>query len=198
MAWYVYVFSCVLGILLVSPTTEESLSYDIVWRKSSVGTLKVSKKNISSKIQYQSSTNIEFTFIKTFDINYEYDVVFDNNVLQKADVDINYNGKQHAQTQTQLKNGQYEVIKDGELETSFKETVRYSTISMYFEEPVHLTRCYSEQEGGFNKIIALGDHKYRKINARGKESIFIYKNGVLEKAEIDGGIVSFDMVRKEN
>ncbi|WP_291726022.1 DUF6134 family protein [Bernardetia sp.] len=196
MIWYI----CIVGFLfgMLNSSTEKSLAYDIVWRKSPVGTLKVTKEHIDSKTYYTSSTNIEMKFIKTFKINYEYDVVYDNQILQTANVDINYNGNQHAQTQTQLKNGEYEVVKDGEVENTFKATVRYSTISMYFEEPLKLTRCYSEQEGGFNKIIPLGEHKYKKINARGKESIFTYKNGILEKAEIDGGIVSFDMVRKYN
>ena len=69
---------------------------------------------------------------------------------------------------------------------------------MYFEEPVTITRCYSEQEGDFNIITSLGNHKYKKVNSRGKESFFFYKNGSLEKAVIDGGIVSFEMILKEN
>jgi hypothetical protein len=163
-----------------------------------VGTLSATQKSIDSKTYYHSSTDIQIKFIKTFDVNYEYDVFFDNQILQTANVDINYNGNQHAQTFTKLKNNEYQVIKDEKLEATWKETIRYSTISMYFKEPINITRCYSEQEGDFNTITHLGNHKYKKVNTSGRESFFFYKNGSLEKAVIDGGIVSFDMVIKEN
>jgi len=198
MTWYLVLFSFIICQFNFSEPSEKKLSYDMIWRGKSVGTLYATQKKVDSKTYYQSSTNIQIKFIKTFDINYEYDVRFDNNILQTANVDINYNGNQHAQTNTKLKNNEYEVIKDGELETTFKEKIQYSTISMYFEEPVTITRCYSEQEGDFNIITSLGNHKYKKVNSRGKESFFFYKNGSLEKAVIDGGIVSFEMILKEN
>jgi hypothetical protein len=199
MPWYLFFFSFVIcQLAFVSSPPEKKLSFDMIWRGKSVGTLYATQKTTDSKIYYHSSTNIQIKFIKTFDINYEYDVLFDNSILQSANVDINYNGNQHAQTQTKRKNNEYQVIKDEKLETTFTETVRYSTISMYFEEPVNIGRCYSEQEGDFNTIVHLGNHKYKKTNTSGRESFFFYKNGRLEKAIIDGGIVSFEMILKEN
>lgn len=199
MMWYLFLFSFIIfQVNFVNPPSEQKLSFDMIWRGKSVGTLYATQKKADSKTHYQSSTNIQIKFIKTFDINYEYDVLFDNDVLQSAHVDINYNGNNHAQADTKRKNKEYQVTKDGKLEATFTETVRYSTISMYFEEPVNIGRCYSEQEGDFNTIVHLGNHKYKKTNTSGRESFFYYKNGNLEKAIIDGGIVSFEMILKEN
>lgn len=197
MIWYLFLFSFIICQFNFPRTSEKKLSFDMIWRGKSVGTLYATQKNIDSKTYYQSSTNIQIKFIKTFDINYEYDVVFDNQILQTAHVDINYNGNNHAQADTKRKNDEYQVTKDGKLEATFKEIVQYSTISMYFKEPINIKRCYSEQEGDFNTITHLGNSKYKKVNSKGKESFFFYKNGSLEKAIIDGGIVSFEMVRRE-
>ncbi len=198
MTWYLLLFSFIICQSNFATPSEKKLSFDMIWRGKSVGTLYATQKKVDSKTYYKSSTNIQIKFIKTFDINYEYDVVFDNQILQTADVDINYNGNNHAQANTKRKNNEYQVIKDGELENTFKETVRYSTIAMYFEEPVNIERCYSEQEGDFNTITHLGNHKYKKVNPKGKESFFYYKSGSLEKAVIDGGIVSFEMVLRKD
>lgn len=199
MNWYFFLFGFVICQLhSFSPPTEKKIAFDMIWKGKSVGTLYATEKKVDAKTYYHSSTNIQIKFIKTFDINYEYDVLFHNDILQNAHVDINYNGNNHAQADTKRKNNEYQVIKDGKLEATFKEIVWYSTISMYFKEPVNITRCYSEQEGDFNKIIHLGNHKYKKINTSGRESFFFYKNGSLEKAIIDGGIVSFEMVLKQN
>ncbi|WP_338759669.1 DUF6134 family protein [Bernardetia sp. ABR2-2B] len=195
---YLFLFSFIICQFNVSNPPQKELSYDMIWRDKSVGTLYATQEKIGSKTYYHSSTDIQIKFIKTFDINYEYDVLFDNEILQTAHVDINYNGNNHAQADTKRKNNEYQVTKDGKLENTFKEIVRYSTIIMYFEEPVNIKRCYSEQEGDFNTITHLGNHKYKKVNSRGKESFFFYKNGSLEKAVIDGGIVSFEMILKEN
>ena len=124
MTWYLVLFSFIICQFNFSEPSEKKLSYDMIWRGKSVGTLYATQKKVDSKTYYQSSTNIQIKFIKTFDINYEYDVRFDNNILQTANVDINYNGNQHAQTNTKLKNNEYEVIKDGELETTFKEKIQ--------------------------------------------------------------------------
>jgi hypothetical protein len=198
MTWYLFLFSFIICQFNLPAPSEKKLSFDMIWRGKSVGTLYATQKNIDSKIHYQSSTNIQIKFIKTFDINYEYDVLFDNQILQTAHVDINYNGNNHAQADTKRKNSEYQVTKDGKLKATFKEIVQYSTISMYFEEPVNIKRCYSEQEGDFNTITHLGNNKYKKVNTSGRESFFFYKNGKLEKAIIDGGIVSFEMVLREN
>ncbi len=200
--WYLFLFSFIVCqfnfVVSNEKKLSKKLSFDMIWRGKSVGTLYAIQKNIDSKIYYQSSTNIQIKFIKTFDINYEYDVRFDNEVLQSADVDINYNGNQHAQTKTRKKNNQYQVFKNNKLEETVKETISYSTISMYFQEPLNIKRCYSEQEGDFNTIVHLGNHKYKKTNTSDRESFFFYKNGNLEKAIIDGGIVSFELILKEN
>jgi len=60
-----------------------------------------------------------------------------------------------------------------------------------------IERCFSEQNGSFNDLVALGKHRYKKINSKGRENIYQYENGALKEANIDGGIVEFQMVAKD-
>ncbi|AFM04094.1 hypothetical protein Fleli_1684 [Bernardetia litoralis DSM 6794] len=193
MTWYLFLFSFIICQSNFANTTEKSLSYDIILKEKAVGTLYVNQKKQNAKTYYHSSTTIKTRVIRSIEVNYKYDVVFENQNLETADVNIKLNGNQYAETQTQWKANHYQIIKNDKSE-ALKETIHYSTISMYFKEPININHCYSEQEGDFNKIIALGNHSYKKINSSGKENIYYYKNGNLEKAVIDGGIVSFEMV----
>ncbi|WP_052958615.1 DUF6134 family protein [Maribacter thermophilus] len=175
---------------------DTTLYFDIVLKDKVIGNLKATKNSKDNKIFYQSETAIKTRVIKNIEVNYKYDVTFENKVMKKADVVIDVNNKPHANTVTNWNSSQYQVIKNGKEEEVLETSIDYTTILLYFKEPVNIDLCYSEQDGSFNTIVALGEHSYKKINAKGKENIYYYKNGVLEKASIDGGLVKFEIIAR--
>ncbi len=185
------------GQMAIPPSADTSLYFDIVVKDKIVGSLKATQNSKDSKTYYRSSTTIKTRIIKEIAVNYKYNVTFENEILKKADVTITVNKKPHAETHTLWKDTEYQITKNGKSEVALKETINYATISMYFEEPIEVNRCYSEQDGSFNTIIPLGNHSYKKVNAKGQENIYYYNEGVLEKTVIDGGLVQFEMIARE-
>jgi len=180
-----------------SDTFEETYYFDVVWNNDKViGSLKASRTAIDSRTYYQSATTINTRIITNIRVNYKYDVVFNNKHLEMADVNITVNKKSHAQTNTQWTGTNYHIVKNDKKYDDFKKFITYSTIQLYFEEPLDVKSCYSEQEGDFDTIIALGNHTYNKVNAKGHKNIYFYKAGRLEKATIDGGIIKFNIVAR--
>lgn len=169
--------------------------FDIIHKDDLVGSLKATRTAKGSKTIYQSYTSIKKRLIKEIELEYKYDVTFDNSLLKKANVNITINDKPHARTSTVWKNYKFQIVKN-EKKSSFNDSIEYATILLYFKEPVQIKNCYSEQDGTMNTIVPLGNHSYKKINAKGKENIYYYKKGVLQKAIIDGGIVSFEMIAR--
>lgn len=176
---------------------DTSLYFDIVHKNNVVGSLKATKTIDGPMVYYQSLTSIETRIIKEIEVDYMYDVTFENEILEMATVNISLNDRTHAKTRTERKEAHYQIVKNGETETALKDTIGYATILLYFEEPVNISRCYSEQAGKFNTIVSLGDHSYKKINSTGKENRYYYKEGVLEKAVIDGGLVQFEIIARD-
>ena len=172
------------------------VKYDIVLKGKIVGQLQASRTFKDSKNHYQSSTNISTKFIKNINVNYKYDVIFNNDNLKKADVYITVNNKLHAETKTEWLGNLYKITQDDEQAIFFSQTISYSTILMYFIEPKGISACFSEEDGTMNTIESLGNHSYKKINSKGKENIYYYENGKLIKADIDGGLISFQMIAK--
>ena len=183
---------------ITNPDVPKTSKYfDIVLKDKIVGTLKVSQSAKDSLTYYHSSTAIKTRIIKDIKVDYKYDVTFDNMMLKKADVKITLNDKPHSETTTLWKDGYYQITKNSHKESTLIEPISYSTILLYFQEPVDIDRCYSEQDGSVNHIVDLGNHTYKKINSQGKENTYYYNNGILKKAVIDGGIVSFDMIARK-
>lgn len=176
--------------------TETLLKFDIVLKGKVVGQLQASKSFKDSEIHYQSATNITTRFIKDISVKYKYNVIFNNNNLKNADVFITVNNKPHAETNTQLLGDHYLIKQEDTKERVFNAPINYSTILMYFDEPRGISSCFSEEDGTVNVIKPLGNHIYKKINSKGKENIYYYENGKLIKAEIDGGLINFQMIAK--
>ncbi len=194
MLLYFLIFNLFTIQNTVEPHPVETLSYDVVYKNKTVGSLKATKQIKGSETVYKTSSTIELKIIKTFDIFYKFDVTVEDEVLEKAYVDILVNDKQHAKTSTEWHNNEYQITKDDKAVEAIKRNINYSTIFLYFDEPVNINSCYSEQDGTFNTIVSLGNNTYKKINAKGRENIYYYKNGALDKIVIDAGIIEFEIV----
>ncbi len=173
-----------------------ALYFDIVMNEKTIGNLKATETNKNSRQYFHSSTTVKTRIIKNITVNYNYEVSFENDLLKKSDVNITINDRPHAETSTEWRNNEYQMVKNGKEKEVFKRSIDYTTILLYFEEPVNISSCFSEQEGTFNTIIPLGNHSYKKINSKGKENIYYYKDGALEKATIDGGLANFQLIAK--
>jgi hypothetical protein len=176
---------------------KNTLFFDIISKDKVIGNLKATKTIKDTKVHYKSVTSISTKIFKEIQVNYQYDVTYENDKLKKANVLIDVNDKPYADILTNWEINYYQISKNNKNELVVEEDINYATILLYFDEPIDIERCYSEQDGSFNTIVALGDHKYKKINAKNHENIYHYKNGFLKKAEINGGLVNFEIVAQK-
>ncbi|QCE43473.1 hypothetical protein E9099_03205 [Psychroserpens sp. NJDZ02] len=179
-------------------TSEEKILFDVIRNEKVIGSLKATKTIKDSKTYYKSSTSINAKIIKEIRVNYKYNVIFDSDLLEQSNVNITVNEKSHAKTITEWDDNAYQVVKNGKDEATITNAISYATVQLYFEEPKNITKCYSEQNGNYNTIIAMGNHVYKKVNASNNANLYYYENGLLTKATIDGGLVKFEIIRKSN
>ncbi|WP_244156209.1 DUF6134 family protein [Maribacter ulvicola] len=178
----------------VNTQPYNTLSFNIIHKDKIVGKLQAIKTTRNSKVNYQSITTINARIIKEIEVNYKYDVTYENNLLKKANVLIDVNNKPHTDITTNWKGNHYQISKNSKKEKVVEGDITYTTILLYFKEPINIEKCYSEQDGSFNTIVPLGNHVYKKINAKDQENIYHYEDGILKKAKINGGLVNFEIV----
>ncbi|MGJ8713897.1 MAG: DUF6134 family protein [Maribacter stanieri] len=177
--------------------SKNTLTFDIINKNEVIGNLKATKTSTDTKTHYQSVTTISTKILKEIKVNYKYDVTYERNKLKKANVYIDVNDKPYADILTNWEAKHYQIIKNDKKEKVVEDEINYATILLYFNEPIDIERCYSEQDGSFNTIVPLGNHTYKKINAKNHENIYYYKNGFLQKAEINGGFVKFEIIAQK-
>lgn len=194
--------SCFISFFLFcfftsSSPEEEELLFDIYLKEKLIGTLRATHKTAGSEQIYFSKTIVnKKIIIKKVKVDYEYLVSFKDNYLSESNVNVFINEKPYAKTSTKWSGDQYEVLKNEKRKSILKDKFMYSTILLFFKEPKAIKECYSEMDGSINKIVSLGNHKYKKINAKGKENLYLYKEGKLTQAFING-IINFE-IRAQN
>lgn len=178
----------------VSNDSVTVLNFDIVRNERVIGSLEANRTVSGTNTYYKSFTEINTGFIVRIKVDHKYDVVFNGGQLRQADVRITVNDKLHAKTITKWKNSSYLIAENTVEVTTFTDLINHATILLYFEEPISISSSYSEQEASFNSIVPLGNHTYKKTNTMGRENIYHYEKGVLKKIEVDGGLISFEMI----
>ena len=172
---------------------KENYTYTIIHKDDTIGQLKALKETQGQSVQYLTKTNIETRILTKIEVSYAFDVKFDGQHLEQSDVQIYFNGKERTNTKTLKSTSGYKFYDSGELEKNIKHSVSYCGVQLIFEEPTGIDRVYSEETGGFHALRKIGNHIYAKENEKGRESTYLYKNGILHSAKIDAGIIEFEL-----
>lgn len=190
----------ILLLIFVSSNAfyEEKASFEVVHRGKSIGVLEAVKEVVYKKTVYTNQTNIDTRIITKIEVNYGYNVTFDRLGLVEASARIKFNGKQRTNAFTERKGEGYTFVRDNEKPEELNQDIKYSTVKLIFEEPKNISNVYAEEHGEFHTIKQIASNTYRKTSPDGKENTYYYKNGILEKAEIDGGVIKFQIQRVDN
>ncbi|ETN96115.1 DUF6134 family protein [Zhouia amylolytica] len=188
-------FYIIFVLAMLNFPTEEKVSFEVLHRDKSIGVLEAVKETYHKEVVYNNHTSIDTRIITKIEVNYGYNVTYDNNGLVEASAQIKFNGKERTNAHTERKGKNYLFFKDNNEPEKLDQEIDYSTVKLIFEEPKNVNRVYAEEHGEFHSIKRIASNTYLKTSPDGKENTYYYKNGILEKAEIDGGVIKFVIKR---
>ena len=189
-----------LGFLLLCVSLQaqtEDSKFNVIHQGKILGTLDAIKTTKENVINYQSHTNIEYDLLIAISISYKYDVTFKDYDLNEARAHIVVRGKDKTKVKTVKAGNSYAFYSEDEVIKTLKGPISQSVIQLVFDEPIGVTRIYAEEHGDFHTIKKIGEHIYLKTSPNGRESTYYYKNGVLQKSDVDAGIIKFTIVRRK-
>ncbi|WP_298535355.1 DUF6134 family protein [uncultured Algibacter sp.] len=179
------------------PSQTEDHRFNVIHKGKLLGTLDATKTIIGNKISYQSHTNIEYQLLVAITIVYKYNVTYEKGILKEANAHITVRGKDKTKVRTIWTDEGYKFYSEDELEKELKMTIKHSIIQLVLEEPTGVSKIYAEEHGDFHTIKKIGEHAYLKTAPNGRESKYYYENGVLQKSDVDAGIIKFSIVRRD-
>jgi len=177
-------------------TKMETITFEVVMRNKIVGELIASKEQKKELTIFKSKTQIKTQLLKEINVLYDYTATFSKKKMIHSTADINVNGKAHEKTLTKWNDKNYDITFLKKKKKSVGESIVYSSLKLLFDEPNQVRQSFSEKDGEFHKLELFENNIYKKTNSKGRVNKYFYKDGQLEKAEVNAGIIKFQLIRK--
>lgn len=175
----------------------DELRFDVLHNGKTVGEFKAFKSVDGVQTTYVNITEIKTKIVAPVRVNVKIQSTYKNNELEHSRVDVNVNGKPYSTSMTKRIGNQYQFFKDDKLKSTLNGPIKYSAALMMFKEPSGIATAYSEEGGSFHAIEKSVANVYEKLNSRGRKSIYHYKNQILKSMDMDVGLTTIEMVRKD-
>jgi len=170
-------------ILLPWAVNAQKLHYDVILMDKKIGTMVVSKIPDAGGERYllSSETSAKVLFIKQ-DSKIAFDVLYKGGHLissmyksEKKDDNI--------LTHVEKNDAHYKVSYNNKL-SYVKNNITFSSIQLYFREPVGVSSIFVERIGNFLTLKKNGSNEYEYLQPDGTRSIYRYQNGKLKEVEL--------------
>ena len=186
MTW-LFIFCCLANLNFEPPLAPQpqTLTYGIYWGDDEIGSIVASVRPIKNEIQYEVNSNANFRVLWKYKRTTELDVVYSNNVLISSFNQIFLNNKLKESSQVKMENGFYQCFMHPSESFQQKPEIGYSTARLYFEEPIGISKVYSEAYLEFALLEDEGNHSYKLTLPGNKINHYLYENGKLMRIEVN-------------
>jgi hypothetical protein len=173
----------------------KSLNYQIMRKGSKVGSLHFSQF-VSAGMNYlEMESEVKTSFVFTFTAKVKEEAVYySNGVLLRSSIYRKMNGSEKVNKQHHEANNQYIIHSGKDSVVTKNYPITYNMLSLYNEEPVNVSKVYSDIFETFLAIQKTGDHDYKIDLPDGNYNCYYYKDGVLNLVEVHNSLYSATIV----
>lgn len=171
--------------------------YDIVFKKDTIGILKVSKNIKDNKILYSYHLDAQVKLLVNIHLKYDLKATYNEEQLLYANVNNTVNDKQHHFSNIQWKDTYYFVNSKNRKYHNIEGKIAYSGVKLFFEEPNTIKKVFSEHSTQYGAVSRIGENYYELTLHNGKKNQYLYKKGVLVKANINNSFIQFQLLLRD-
>ena len=178
-----HIYLLTIAALLWCSAFGQKFKYDVVLMGKKIGETTVEMKDSSGIRHYmlRSSTEVKMLFMDKKS-TMSTDVLYDKNGVMSTSLFQNIKEDGQMLTKTIWDKGKLLVDKNGE-KTTFSNSVNFSSLLLYFNEPRHLQKVFSERLGEFFEVTKEADGRYSAQTKSGS-AVYTYVNGKLTELEM--------------
>jgi len=178
----------ILLVVLVSFSSARSvntkLTYDVIRNGDVIGYLQASKASNGNQVDFINESSVSVRVLMSFSMYSKVTGAFRNGMLISGSALRNVNGHNKVKTEILWQNSHYVLNEDGG-QRLIHEKINYTTACLFNQEPVGLTRIFSENFGKFITIKEVRPHYYELHLPDGNKNYYSYANGICTGAEVN-------------
>lgn len=176
-------------IILLANTNRvfaQTLNYTVVHKNENVGKIHIVRTQKENTVTYNFESNVNIHMIFSIKVYDKMDVVFKDNILQKAFLYRTLNGRTRVKNAIQWNGTYYSMVNKDNEKSEFKHIINYTSACLYFMEPSAPTKVFSENFQRFVSVKNIGTRKHQLDLPSGNKSVYTYNaDGICSLAEIE-------------
>lgn len=178
-----------LSLSIGSSAFAQNFKYEVILMNKKIGDMSVTKtkSDVGDRYILNSATMAKVLFIKQ-SAKVNFDVLFNSGHLVKSTY-ISEKEDDNIVTKVLKENNLYKVNSNESL-SHVKENIVFSSIMLYFKEPIGVSKVFVERIGSFLPITKSSANQYEYTQPDGTKCIYTYKSGVLHQIELKRGMGS--------
>lgn len=160
------------------------LEYSIKRKGSEIGTMLFSQHVSGNKTSFKIESHIKARLVFLMTVKAIEEAIYENGILTWSFMYRKMNGTEKVNKKTMLSGSNYVITKGRQSEKLNAYPINYNMICLYLQEPVTVSKVYSDNFQQFLAIQKLGDHHYKINFPDGNYNEYHYSNGLCSKVEV--------------
>lgn len=181
-------FLCLLILSIISSNLlAQEYAYAIRMGGKDIGEITASRTETQSTETYKVLSNVDFKVLwKKYNRKTDNFVIYEDSAIKTSYSSISMNNKLEDSTAINWINNSYKCYRYSDKKKEACDSlVSYSSVKLYFEEPIGMKEIYSERFLAYCPIELIGAHKYKLYLPNGKENCYTYESGELIEVFVD-------------
>lgn len=179
-------------------TTKEYLNYTIIKDDKTIGNISIERSLKDGITEYLFESRAKVKILYSIEIYDKMGATFKQNILQQAKLYRTINGKLKVNN-TATWNGSFYNLSDKDGANGFlKQSVFYSTASLYFSEPGNVKSVFSEKFQKMIPIHKIDSKRYRIDLPNGNTTTYTYNSGICTLVEANTDFANLKFVLDMN
>ena len=175
---------------------SQPIEFAVLRGDSQIGEIQASISQKDNFIHYDVVSDVSFRIIWKYNRISGLHVTYINNMLESSLSTAAINDKLKELSRVTKSGSQYDCFIYPNDSFQLKPDINFSTVRLYFEEPVGISKIYSESFLDFGTLESLGDHVYKLTLPDESINYYTYKNGELTEVSVNRTLFNLTFKRK--
>jgi hypothetical protein len=164
---------------------EKVHRYNILHNGEIKGVLVVHQQVNGSRVRVKIDSEVKTRFLIKVTVKAIEEAIFENGILVYSSLCRIVNGDEKINQQLQVVGISYKITSKSKITTLPNYPIHHSVLSLYYQEPVNVSKIYSDNYQQYVDIKKVENSKYQVIFPNGNINYYSYKNGICTSVEVN-------------
>lgn len=188
MPFFQRIYVLITLILLFSfclPTQQNKSVYNVLYKGKIIGQVNVEHMQQAESLAINVTSDIAMKMLFTIKVQTKEQSVYNSDTLTFSSSFRSVNGKEKLNRQIKYQNNLYKTITEGKAGTMNQAPINYNLLRLYIQEPVGITKVFSDNTQQFVPVKLQSEHTYSLEMPNGNSNTYHYENGICTKIDVE-------------